>query len=426
MVQDPFALLSYLLEHANENSLVPLRTSNNVVILMKESKYSFTIYILEEGEIAKIRREFLPTTLHKVVYEVIDELKERLSTDLSDLQIARDLDTPKIMELLRPRRSEREEERSRGGQERKRQRETRKSQPAVEKLRLKDGIHVFPLLKLGSSFFSMILETASVSLFDLPESRPFWIKNEAIEKYDIHEMRTIYLLLAQAKMDTLRERNPITEAEVNGGHLTFFSAFFLNDEAEENTQREFTFMGRKARGLQREYKFFRLGRTGSVRVYPRKVFSVTQDLEVGVGFFFHDGQTIVRTGGIDLVKSHERGEITFNEYVLSSIISVYNSLSTYSKVMTGIMNMGVSKRIPSHLVRDIMEIDSNPMSISPLVENVVQDEIRYYDPVENWYSLEVLGKQEPSHCSEVSSFVNLRRSVMNDLVRLGWFKDFLV
>lgn len=421
MVQDPFALLSYLVEHANESSMVPLKTSKEIMILVKDSKYSFSIYLLEGENVARIKKDFLPTTLHKVIYEVIDDLKDRLSSDLSDLEIARELDTAKMMEILNPRRRERKEER----RESNKQRERRPSS-SLEKLKVNDNVHIFPLLKVGGSFFSIVLETISGGIFNIPEPRPFLIKKEGREPYTVRNLKSVYLLLSQAKIDTFREGDPVTDVEIEGGKLTFFSALFLNETERDEGMKEFTFMGRKAKGVEREYLFFRLSRSGSVRAYTRKVISVAPDLNVGIGFFFWDGKTLVRTGGIDLIKSHQDNTFTLNEYILATSLIVSSSLSTYSKVMTGVMNMGISKKIPSHLVKDIMEIDTNPMSISPLVESVSKDEISYYDPVEYWYSVDVLGREEPCHCEEVSNYVNLRRTAMSDLLASGWFKDFLI
>ncbi|WP_149528574.1 hypothetical protein [Sulfuracidifex tepidarius] len=401
--------------------MVPLKTSKEIMILVKDSKYSFSIYLLEGENVARIRKDFLPTTLHKVIYEVIDDLKERLSSDLSDLEIARDLDTAKMMEMLNPRRRERKEERK----EKAKQKE-RRSSSALEKLKVNNNVHIFPLLKVGGSFFSIVLETVSGGIFNIPESRPFLIKGEEREPYNVHNLKSIYLLLSQVKIDTFREGNPITDVEIEGGKLTFFSALFLNETEKDEGMKEFTFMGRKAKGLERDYLFFRLSRSGSVRAYTRKAISVAPDLDVGIGFFFWDGKTLVRTGGIDIVKSHEDNMLTLNEYILSASLMISSSLSTYSRAMTGVMNMGISKRIPSHLVKDIMEIDTNPMSISPLVESVSKDEISYYDPVEYWYAVEVLGKDEPCHCNEVSNYVNLRRTALSELIASGWFKDFLI
>ncbi|MCY0850694.1 MAG: hypothetical protein OWQ55_08115 [Sulfuracidifex metallicus] len=422
MVQDPFTLLSYLVEHANEGSIIPLKVSGNVLFLIKDGRFTFSIYILEGEDIARIRKDFLPTNLHKVIYEVIDDLKERLSSDLSDLQIAKEIDATKFLETMHPRREERREERriSRKPRERK---EAPVTNP-LDSLRIRNNVHLYPLLKLGTSFFSIVLETTLGEMFNLPNASPFMIKDGNTIPYQIKNLKSIYVVLSQAKMDTFRERNPIAEVQVENNRITFFSAMFLDEGKGEG--KDFTFIGRKAKGVEKDYMFFRLSNKGSVRTISRKVISVSQDVNLGVGFFFWDGQTIVRTGGLDLLKSHEQGIMTLNEYILLNSLLVSNSLSLYSKVMTSIMNMGVSKRIPSHLVKDIMDIDSNPMSISPLVENVIQDEVRFYDPVEYWYSTEILGESDPIHCKEISHYIELRKSVIGELKNRGWFKDFLI
>ncbi|QGA54717.1 hypothetical protein GFS03_09100 [Sulfolobus sp. E5-1-F] len=416
MKEESYRLLEYVIEHGVEGTFTALETSRGTqIVLVKEDSHTLTAVLCIDGIAKRITKKFTKTTIHKAIYELIDEIENMISQPIEELKISQKVSFENCIEEReeKPRRRKMERPKLPSIDEYKRTKITQK--------------HIIPLLHLGEKkYLSLTLELGVIDIIELPFSSPIIVESNQVTPYKIREIRTIYNVLSLFKLDRFNNSNPFSTTSLNGKSLTFFTALYKDVELLGQTS--ISILQRDLKLVKHKVSMFSVSKKGSLHTEEVEILNNKNSLnknDIKVGLFLrNDDGNIVQIGDINLGELHEKNIFTVNEYVYSSLYVMRNDdYSFFDNVLVKLLNTYIAKGNYSRLTKDILERESNVNYSIPIVMGTMENRIELANPILYWYSKEVLNSDEICTNCPISEYVNKFNEFLDNYVKLGYFRS---
>lgn len=396
-----FDLLTYLLEHLEEGSVIGLTTSDNIpFMLSKDSDYEVSIYVCKDENVKRFKKKFDKPTLHRVALEILDEISGYLGKDIEELNINNNV---KFEECL-PKKAER-----------KPIKKTVDLKALIEEMRkLPKEYELIPLFTENGKLLALVIENLALISFDKIVKTISRVSDGNISPINPNPVDLLYVL-STLKFD-LQKGNPFSSYD----NYTFFTAFYI-DMGEIG---EGEFLGRRM--YRKQGKFYTVTSKGSLHPLPLEFLDL--DKEKGnslyIGYFIHDGNNFVKLNAIDLLEYHKKGTFTINAYIFSSFLVTQRDFNVdyqgFDKLVSGFVNNVLSKGVGAKYVKDVFEREGLLYEI-PLVKNISGNTISIVDPISFWYYRSKGEEVNVCESCEVKDKVELWNKIIKN-----YYREFLL
>ncbi|AAK40818.1 hypothetical protein SULI_07580 [Saccharolobus solfataricus] len=417
MKEESYRLLEYVVEHGLEGTLTALETNKGIpIVLVKEDPHTLTTILCIDGIARRITKRFTRTTVHKAIYELIDEIESMISQPIEELRISQKVSFENCIE-------------ERGEEKPKRKKRETPRLPSIDEYKRIEipQKHVIPLLYLGDrKYLSLILELGIIDIIESLSSSPIIIENNQVTPYKIRDMRAVYNVLSLFKLDRFNNSNPFSTISLNRKFLTFFTALY--NDVEVLGQTSISMLQRNLKLVKHRVKMFSASKKGNLHTEEVEILNNKNSLErndIRVGLFLrsNDGNT-VQIGDINLGELHEKNVFTVNEYIYSSLYMMEDDdYLFFDNILMKLLNTYIAKSNYSKLTRDIIERETNINYSIPIVMRTMANRIELANPILYWYSKEILNSDEICINCPIIEYVNKFNEFLNNYVRLGYFRS---
>ena len=355
---DAYEFVYYVLRHAVPGSTAGFSTGSAQFILMKdEVGMARLVYCLNE-EVEEKRFRFGEENVNRVANEIVNLISEVSGFEVKEVQLLKSVDF--------------------SGCFRKEERPRRKAKPKEELnqilqslKQLPQAYSFIPLFSLEGKIVGLVPET--FALVEGNHREPARVRREGTSPLTLNADRW-FRYSGYLKADK-KFGNPL----LSYGSVTTFSALLV-ETAQDGQQGEW----RGRRIPKKTGTFFVFNSRGKAHTEELEFldYSPLQPKRLSYGLFVKEGETIVRLGG-GVVSSVE----ALADYVISSTFAVSNngelSVTTLRELSDFVINMIVSKYMPSKSLKDFILVISNPIQ-STAVLAFDGRALRLSDPVSYW------------------------------------------
>ncbi|AOL15927.1 hypothetical protein BFU36_03400 [Sulfolobus sp. A20] len=421
MKEEAYELLKYLAEHTINGSTTALIINNKIPILLeKESNYEISITTCINGEAIKISKKFTKNTIHKAIYELIDDLSELTSQDVEELKIIQKVSFDECL----PRRR----------QESIVQKKKKDiiSMEEYKKLIIGKQIHVYPLLQISSKqYLSLILDLGIVDLLELASPNPMIIQENQQSPYKIKDLRTIYTYISFFKLDQNNKTNPLSTVIINNSKLTIFTMIYSLEDVYKEVI-ELNFLDNKKIKLNKyKVKTISLSSKGYVNVTETDILGAPmkgiRKNDVRIGLFMEYNGNFIQINDIKIGDLHERGDFTFNEYIYASLYVIgIDSYEFFDNVIMKFVNTFIARNpYLSKLTKDIIEREANINYSIPFVSSSSGNKVSLLDPIAYWYSRDILGNEDYAN-TPISQHSQKLNELLIAYRKNGYFRNIFI
>ncbi|WP_338600729.1 hypothetical protein V6M85_12535 [Sulfolobus tengchongensis] len=423
MKEESYQLLEYIAERGVEGTTTALETDKGVpILLVKENSHTLTAIICINGIAKRITKKYTRTTVHKAIYDLINEIGDILSQNIEELKISQKISFENCIE-------EKTEVDKKKENKRKIIKKEKSKLPSIEeykKIELPQK-HILPLLHLGDKkYLSLLMELGIIDVFELALSSPLVMRDNQTIPYKIKDMRPIYTILSMFKLDTHYLSNPFSTININGENISFFTALY--NDLEVLSQFTTELLQKNLKLIKHKVRLFTVNMKGGFRPVEIEILNSKNTIDknnVRVGLFIkNDKGDIIQIGDLNLGELHEKNLFTINEYIYSSLyIMKIDDYTFFDNIVMKLLNSYIAKSNYSKLTKDIIERETNINYSIPFMISNTGNKVIFAHPILFWYSREVLNTEEICEDCPAIEYANKFDQILNAYLKLGYFRN---